>query len=226
MLVVLVVTAVTAAAIVAAAVRRSRRDEARHEALFVHAVTRGWDYTVADDDLAERWIGAPFGEGRDRHATNVIRGTHRHRSFVAFDYEYDTASADGASGSLRRCSVVAVAMPAYLPTLQVVPESVLDRVGDALGADADIDLESEEFNRRFRLSAYDPKFASDVLGARTLERVLKHPSLAFRIQGTDIVSWERGQLDPDDVLARVAILDDVLAGIPDFVWREHGAAAS
>jgi len=204
-----------------------RRTVARRETLFMFAVSRGWDFTVADSSLAGRWAGTPFGQGEKRRVTNVIRGTSEGRTLTAFDYEFVTTSSSngGRDSSTQRFAVVVLGMPAYLPTLEVVPETVADRVASAVGVARDIDLESEDFNRKFRVAAANPKLASDVLTPRTMDLLIARPALAFRTQGSDIVSWAPGTIDPVEVLMRASTLDAVLGGVPGFVWRDHGATA-
>ena len=112
-------------------------------------------------------------------------------------------------------------LPAYLPRLQVTPENILTRIGNALGLD-DIELESEDFNRKFRVHADDPKFASDVLSPRTMQALLAQPAVSWRFEGSDIVGWEEGKLSPTRALALASTLNLVVDGIPSFVWHDHG----
>lgn len=189
------------------------------------ATTRGWSFTVQDNSLAAHWVGEPFGQGDRRRVTNVVRGTVGGRGLTAFDYAYDTTTrSDGVEKrTTHRYAVVVIAMRAYLPTLQVSPESALHRIAAAAGVIDDIDLESEDFNRKFRVSAYDAKFASDVLHPRTMEMLTARPAFAFRLQGTDALAWTSGALAPLDIVTRSSTLDAVLDGIPDFVWKDNGA---
>ena len=169
----------------------------------------------------------PVGKGGfDRRASNVLSGKYRDRDMVAFDYTYKTRSADGNGGTgtqTHRYVVCALALPTWLPYLEVGPENVLEKLGNALGF-RDIELESEEFNRRFRVNANDPKFAYDVLPARTLQHLLALPAHHWRIEGNSIVCWGSGRLEPVDLLARLNTLAIVVDGIPDFVWRDNGIA--
>jgi hypothetical protein len=45
---------------------------------------------------------------------------------------------------------------------------------------------------------------------------------AFRLQGTHVIAWRDGRLEPSDVVRTCAILDRVVDGIPSFVWRDAG----
>lgn len=200
-------------------------EQKRRERLMEYALKRGWQYTGEVPGLVDRWPGEPFGRGDNRRARNVLSGTEGGRPFTAFDYSYDTHSTDSKGNrrtTTHRWTVVAVPMQAYLGRVEVQPESVVDRMAGAVGLVQDIALESEAFNRAFRVSASDPKLASDVLTPRTMEYLLAARPEAFRTNGSDLVSWAQGKLDPVEVIKTCAVLNRVHAGIPSFVWKDHG----
>jgi hypothetical protein len=201
-----------------------RREQARRGALFQWATANKWQFDVADDSAVVRWNGPPFDEGDNRCVRNVISGAWNAQRFVSFDYSFETHSSDGKGGqstTVHRFTVAALALPADLPRLQVTPESLLSRVGHAFGMD-DIDLESEDFNRAFRVSCPDPKFASDALPPRTMELLLSRPHVSWRFEVTDLVCWWEGEQTPADVAAALPTMCGVIAGIPSFVWHDHG----
>jgi hypothetical protein len=200
------------------------RNQKRIEALHAFCLSKGWGFAPSDDSLAFRWTGDPFDEGTDRHARAVVTGNLGSGSFVAFDYSYVTQTTDGKGNTSRtthRYAVCALAIPTYLPEVSITPENVMTRMGRAFGVD-DIELESDDFNRRYRVTARNAKFASDVLSPRTMEMLLARPALHFRIAGTDVLCWEPGGTTPADLLARTSTLAAFVAGIPSFVWRDHG----
>jgi hypothetical protein len=211
--------------VVAIAYFSYQANQKRMKALQQFCLDRGWTYVASAPELTGRWQGAPFNEGDDRKAKNALAGTWRGRPFNAFDYSYDTETTDSKGNTSRtthRFGVVALGLPAYLPNLQVTSEGMMRRFAAAVGLGEDIQLESEDFNRAFTVSSKDPKFASDVLNPRTMEMLLAVPHLAWRIEGTDILSWGSGRFGPVDVLQRLDHLNKVVAGVPSFVWHDHG----
>src|SRR5881397_3516034 len=149
-------------------------DKKRRATLLSYAQSNGWTYVARDDSWCDRFPGNPFGDGDDRTASNILQGPYDGTSMVAFDYSYETSSTDSKgnrSTTTHRFSVCAVQMPGWLPGLELTPESVLTRFAGHLGLD-DIELESEDFNRRYRVKARDPKFAYDVLNPRTMTALL------------------------------------------------------
>jgi hypothetical protein len=213
------------ALIVVLAVWSYKKNQERLAALQGLARSKGWQCIPGDPyNLPERWPGDPFHSGYARRATNVITGGVGSHPMIAFDYEYKEDSTDSngrSSTTTYHYAVCALGLACALPDLTVSPEGVLSRIGQALGMQ-DIELESEDFNRRFRVKCHNPKFATDVLSPRTMELLLRAGKLHFRFAGTDVVSAHSGQLQPADLLNRTAVLAGVVDGIPAFVWKDFG----
>jgi hypothetical protein len=200
-------------------------EQKRRERLMQFALKRGWQYTPEVPALCDRWPGTPFGKGDSPRARNVLSGTESGRPFTAFDYTYETHSTDSKgnrSTTTHRWAVTVVPMPGYLGHVEVVPEGVLDRMAGAVGLVQDIDLESEDFNRRFRVSARSPKLASDILTPRTMEYLLAMDAEGWRTCGSDLVGFAEGRLEPIEVIKTCSVLGRVQGGVPSFVWKDHG----
>jgi hypothetical protein len=216
--------AVFGAACIALVLWSAAKERKRQARLREFCLSQGWSYTESDQSLVGRWRGTPFETGDNRKARNAIGGSHGPYAMTAFDYSYETHSTDSKGNrttTTHHFGIVSLELPAYLPTLSVTPENVLTRLGGAVGL-GDIQLESEDFNRKFRVKCKDPKFASDVLHPRTMERLLAQQASNWRICGTDIICWETGRLSPEVILARASLLALVVDGVPSFVWRDHG----
>jgi len=108
-----------------------KREQKRRALLEQWALANKWTLLAEDDQWCSRWQGNPFGEGDHRRARNVLTGTWKGKPFVSFDYEYQTHSSDGKGGTSTQThhyAVSAVTLPAYLPRLQVTPETLLTRI--------------------------------------------------------------------------------------------------
>jgi hypothetical protein len=202
-------------------------DKKRRAMLQAYALSNGWSYLARDDSWCERFAGSPFGEGQNRTAKNILSGSYEGAPMVAFDYSYQTSTTDSKgnrSTTTHRFMVCALQLRAPLPRLELSPESALTRLAGHFGF-GDVELESEDFNRHYRVSAPDPKFAYDVLNPRTMEALLARPALHMRLSGIDAVCWESGRLEPSDLVARLSTLQLVIAGIPSFVWSDRAPSA-
>jgi hypothetical protein len=195
----------------------------RRELFHAFALGQGWTWVARDDGWTARFGGDPFGHGEDRKACNVLTGAFRGRAMVAFDYSYETRTTDSqgrTSTTTHSYAICALALPASVPTFELVPEGFLGRVGTMLGMQ-DIELESEDFNRRFRVRCDEPKLAYDLLPARTMQALLARPALHVRLHGADALCWEDGSHSPSELLARLDTLSTLLDGVPDYVWSDR-----
>ena len=193
----------------------------RDRKLKAWAAASGWTYVGADPSLVERWPGAPFGLGRSRQATEVMVGRWADRPVVSFTYSYVTGS--GKSQTTHRFHVLALPLPAFLPSLELTPDGVAVRLLTALGPE-DIQFESEEFNRAWRVVATDAKFAHDVVHPRLMERLMAPDAVGARlhIAGTDIIGWVAGPTTTVGIPRRLALMQDVVDSVPRYVWQDHG----
>jgi hypothetical protein len=198
-------------------------DKKRRAALQAFALSSGWTYVAQDDSWCDRFVGAPFGDGDNRCALNVLQGPYEGMQMLAFDYQYETHSTDGKGNrttTTHRFAVCSLRLPAPLPGLELSPESALTRLAGHLGFD-DVELESEDFNRLYRVKARNPKFAYDVLNPRTMAALLGRPALHMRLLDIDAVCWESGRLEPVELIARLSTLQLLVRGIPSFVWSDQ-----
>ena len=203
-----------------------RKEQARIAALGQLALSKGWQFSAGDPyNLPHRWHGDPFGNGYDQEATNVITGMAGERQMLSFDYSYKEDSTDSKGNTTTTTyhyAVCAVALPCGLPELSITPEGFFSKIGHALGMD-DIELESEDFNRRFKVRCSDRKLAMDVLSPRTMELLLATGKVHLRFEAGDLLTWDGGHQQPADVLNRAGLLHAVLDGVPGFVWKDRSA---
>ncbi|MCW2665067.1 MAG: hypothetical protein JWN57_29 [Frankiales bacterium] len=203
-------------------------EQRRRRAWAALAQARGWQYALENPALADAFAGEPFGTGRRRRATDVLTGAWRGRPMAAFTYSFQTTTS-GSPGQQQtqthRYGVLALRTPGFLPQIELTPQNVLTRVAGALGF-AGVELESEDFHARYRVTAQDPRLAYDVLHPRAMQLLLDRPPVAVRLLGADAVSWDSGRLDAGDLLVRLETVSDLLDAVPQRVWADHGGTAA
>lgn len=207
---------------VASYVRSHRAGTSRAAGFQALAAERGWTFVPFDPQFTTRWSTAPFGRGYGLEAREVAVGALDGMPCAAFTYSYTTGS-----GKDRRTTAYAVTtmmLPAMLPEITVTPESLVGEIVPGI-VRADVDVESETFNRRYRVRTPYPKYASDVLPPRTIEALLSVEPFSWRIDGRDIVAWGPPTDDMDSVQARLEVLATVVRNIPQFVWRDASRPA-
>ncbi len=205
-----------------------RAEKRRVAELRAYAAQRGWTFTPRDDSWHRTFRGSPFTAGHQRQSRKVLTGPFDGRQCAVFDFVYHTTeSSTDAQGhhSSREVShwfnVVALSLGAATPGLSVSPEGVFGRL---LGRmfNRDIELESEDFNRAFTVTADDRRFAFDVLHPRLMELLLQHRDTAWRLDQGWLLTVERGKYDLAAVEQRLVFADRVLDSVPDFLRRQYG----
>lgn len=210
--------AVLAAALVVGGIYAERR---RQAALRAWAAAAGWTYHGTDHTLVHRWRGTPFGVGSARRATEVLSGPVGGSHAVSFRYQYTTGSGKNRTRHTRH--VVAVFLPRLLPVLELTPDGLAAKIVKAFGGQ-DIRFESEAFNRAWRVTSDDPRFAHDVVTPRTMERLML-PDVAdtcIRFAGDAVLTWSTGRPRVETIVPRATVLDGLVDAIPPYVWEDRG----
>lgn len=192
-----------------------RRRKTRRMAEFAQA--QGWHYTPTDPSLTRRYEGSPFGTGSSRRAAHVMTGHHQGTPFTIFEYRY--THSDGDDTETYRFTVVVLPLPATRPTLQVTRETGMGRFLAHLGF-RDLQLESEDFNRAFRIDTDNDRFAYDILNPPTMEWLLTQaPTYPFRFTGNHLITWRSGAIEPEHALQTLTFATNLRDRVPTFVWQ-------
>ena len=185
------------------------------------ATATGWQYSERYDQWTTISSSHPFGQGRDHRACDVVQGSFEAHPAVAFDYRWTTGN--GKNRQVHHAHVVALRLPAYLPTIQVTPEGLGTVLSHLVGGQ-DMQFESDDFNRAYRVTAGDLRTATDVINPRLMERLLRTDArgVSWRIEGVWILSWQAGGWDLGSLATRLGVLAAVVRSIPRHVWQDHG----
>lgn len=181
----------------------------------------GWSYVARDDSWTTISRDPPFGRGPGVHADDVVHGLFQGVPVTSFDLR--TTVWFGYARYTFHRHVVVLRLPVPLPVVQVRPEGLGSAV-DTLRGEEDVETESDEFNRTFRVSCEDPSTASAVLHPRLIERLLRPDAhdVAWRTDGHWLVSWRPGGIDVEAMAGRMGLLTAILASVPRHVWHDHG----
>ncbi|MBD3174382.1 MAG: hypothetical protein GF320_04325 [Armatimonadia bacterium] len=181
----------------------------------------GLSFSAQDTlDLARRLDFRVFRQGRWRRVRNVLSGRYRGHTVCCFDFEmgYGRRLTDEA----HSWTMVLVRTPCPYPELHIRPEGVWDRAKEAVGLN-DLDFESEDFSRRYHVTASDPKLAYAVLHPRAIELLLSTDSLV--IEGDESALLFRTQREgllgaQDELVALLDIAVDFVALTPRYLTKE------
>jgi hypothetical protein len=196
-------------------VRRNRApvDPAIGQDLARLAAAKGWRYSPRDDEFLRRFKGYPFGRGATvLPALDLVTGTHRGRTFACFLYRPPRRTVPAEYPmELRHVRVVAVSLPASVPTVLVTRGRTAPRwtrrytVGD------------DAFDRAFAVGTEDEQFAGRLLSLPVRRWLLDNPPAgSLRFGGADLVEWreDRGGFQASTIEPTVDRLIALLDRIP------------
>jgi len=208
-------------------VRSSRRREALVQGW---AAAHGCVYLRTNNGLARYLKGPPFTGGWGAEVREFVKGpTPSGLVFCSFRYTYEESSGTDAQGHQETTTVnraiVLVRLPAAFPGLRLTRESFLDKVSKFFGGQ-DIELESDDFNRRYRVTSDNEAFAYGVLHPRMMEWLLGPASglVPLVIDGADLLFWREGIPDYSQLDSQLAALDAFIGMFPQGVYEQFGMA--
>jgi len=130
-------------------------------------------------------LGKTYGAGK-QSCVNVMTGELGSNSVTLFDYYYITDIHSvwwWAPSWKTHCylSFIIVNMNSSFPELTIAKEGFFSKIAQAIGFD-DIDFESHEFSRRYKVKSKDKKFAYDFCNARMIDYLLDQPTIAIEVE--------------------------------------------
>lgn len=160
--------------IIGAAILQWWLKQKRLEELKLMASQLGLVYSPFDIDGLLGWPFVLLRRGDGRGIENVLSGQWQGLELREFDYWYYEETSNGKGGKSRsyyRFSCSLAWFAAACPGLAVTRENVFSRLAAHMGFE-DIQLELEEFNKKFNVRCTDRKFAFDFLDARMMQFLL------------------------------------------------------
>ncbi|MFW2512519.1 hypothetical protein ACNI3K_01940 [Demequina sp. SO4-13] len=207
-----------------------------HDEYQTFAHSHGWEYLARSFEYDSRFASFPFGEGGARRQESVVRGEFNGQRCATFAQVYEIARERGAPATVHAYQVTMAELPVALPRIDIVPQSLPATLAKALGG-RDIDVESHEFNVRWRVLCDDARYGHAVIDPRMIERLLYSDveGMAVRIEGGAVYVWTAGRQGAHDLARRLAVVSGIARRIPAHVIREftelgykvrHGDAAT
>jgi len=220
-------------------------EKRRREGLATLAARLGFSFDPTKRRGAPHWAGGfeLFRRGRQYGVKNHMAGAWRGLSVrdvglqpqadqisvpaEVFDYTYYTESTDSKGNTKRSYhtrTVLALELPEAFPGITIKPDSAFREFFEFIGG-ADIDFESDEFNKRFYVWSDDRKFAYDLVHARMMEFLLRTRQavrgLHLQIVGPRAIFFRERTLGADGVKQLLQFAADFHQQIPDYVKKDH-----
>lgn len=160
--------------------------------------------------------------GSGRYSCHRMQGDYQGNPVCSFEYHYKVTRKNGKSSRTTHYyfSIYSLSLPVPLGSLVVAPENLLTRAAAAFGF-GDIELESAEFNRTFRVSSNDKRFAYDMLHPRMMELLLRHAPLSLEIDGTFLCLVDSEKITPERIQPRLDLLTRIHNHLPQYLLNRN-----
>ncbi len=196
------------------------KERERRELLAAKAAYLGLSFVgERDRELPQRFhFLSIMGRGSNRYAQNIFQGTYKGETVLCFDYHYQVTRKSGKSSSTTHYhhAVYSILLPLRFPGLKIAPENILTRLAAAIGF-GDIEFESAEFSRTFRVTGGDKKFAYDFCHPRMMEFLLLRPRTNLELEGDLLCLIEDGKIEFDGLVSRLDLLAEIKNLIPSYL---------
>lgn len=199
----------------------------RRDALGEFALAHGLEYSTTDPfGLVDRSFRL-FQQGDGRGCENVVWGPWQGLPVKEADYWYYTESTDSNGNrtkSYHHFTVALVDIDASVPYVRVEKEDLLSVVTAHLGFH-DIDFESEQFNRMYKVKAEDREFAFKLIDDRMMQWLLSvGGQFGFEVRGARCLVYCR-KLSPAALIPIFGAAKAFRDHIPRLVWSQYGSGA-
>lgn len=211
-------TCVVIAVVLIPWVRRQRGEES----LASVAARHGLEHSSVDPFGSTRVAFPLFRKGDGRQAQNVVwRDRPDGLATRAFDFSYYVERKDDF-GQVRRThtyfSCVMAQVDGAWPDVSITREGLIERALDLVGL-GDIELESDEFNRRFALRSPDRRFAVTLVDARMIDFLLSTDAhFAFFVKGRWVLLVS-DPVRPPMVPALMRVAEAFVENVPRVVYE-------
>ena len=163
-----------------------QRAKKRREDFFRLSVRLGLKYSITDPFDTPSLPFDLFGQGQRRTAENMLYGDVQGMRVRLFDYTYviQHHNSNGPdTTSTYRFSCALGELDAMCPHLSIDHESFLSRLASHVGIH-DIEFESEEFNRAFKIGSEDRRFAFAFIDASMMTWLMDEGGVArYEVNG-------------------------------------------
>jgi hypothetical protein len=121
-----------------------------------------------------------FSRGENRYVFNRLEGTYQDQKLFVFDYHYQTDSSKDRKD--YNSTLFMLIVKECFPKITIARQNFLLKI-EARFDSENIQFESAEFSKTFRVLCVDKKFAYDVCNPQMMEFLLANRDLQIEIQG-------------------------------------------
>lgn len=176
------------------------------------------EYAPVDPFADTLWLPFRWLEGgRWVRAEHVVWNRAIGDDVRAFDLIVeDRRAGEDAPHPLRRLACAVAALPFGCPTLEIAPRAAIDSAVDAVSG-AEVELELEAFNRRFRVQTPDRRLAVAFCDQRMMRAVMALPPGVTVAVNEDRVLLRMAEGPPAELLLLFEAVGAIARAVPSVV---------
>lgn len=207
-------------------IRAKKAEDARRAALAAMVTGKGYSYLADYPERTGLFASSPFGLGDSRKALDVVWGSVGGRPFETFAYRYETHTTDSKGNrhtEVHKFQVTWIPLPAPIATMRMTADNAFLRMFAKMGA-KDLEVESHEFNQRWKVWCADERIGHAVLTPALIAYLLA-PGWIGRgivIESRLLMTYSSGHSNLHDLEGVVGGLYGFLDQMPGFL-REPGS---
>jgi hypothetical protein len=196
----------------ATAAMRGWRPKRNNSGLQALAARRGLNYGDTDPYGSSRLLFDRFNEGIERGFGPYVFPADHQRELRAFEFWWEVQT-DRNERVRYWSTCVAGTFPVWAPYLVISPERWATKLLSMVTA-ADVEVESEEFNRMFHVRCDSKRFATLVLTPALIElMVVTDGLIELEIHGDSFCVTTR-RARPDQYPSLLRLADDIASRVP------------
>jgi hypothetical protein len=165
----------------------------------------------------------PFDFGLDKQIYNLMVKVDEDTCIYVMDYKCETVNSNGKTTQRQKHYYTVVAMRHSLiwPYLHLSPEHFGHRVGKMFGM-KDVSVESEEFNKKYFVSAEDEEAAYDILHPQAIEFLLRTLPRDWQTAGMFFVVHSDDRTPIMEIRRIIQDMKDFVSLVPNYVRQDRG----
>lgn len=164
-------------------------------------------------------------QGSNRYAFDYLYGQWKGYDTEAFNFHYETYSySSNSNGGSSRTThhhylgVVLIPLKSYFPKLVIHSRGIWGKVFNIFEFGV-IELDSVEFNQRFKVYCQDKKFSYDFCHTRMMGYLLAYGDIKLELSGCILAIYQEGIMQPEELEIHLTKLCQIRKLMPRFLFR-------
>lgn len=183
----------------------------------------GTDWTYADRD--DVWLARTdhTGGGQEHRAEDVVYGPNDGLSFVGYTHRWETEHTRTTTDSEGRTRTETYTVQHDEPILEVFSHCAFSELSVNTGGPGEkVQFEGLGFNKQFKVTTVNRKFAYDVIHPRQMEFMTAVNAPAFSINQQGTMQFDVPRHSLNTIIECTNFAHGFLGRVPSFVWEDLG----